>query len=585
MENLYEVRKSIRFELKPLNFFYKNQNKNSYELSNLILKHKDFIDLLSKTLFYKEVEILEEKEEDFSKYEIYKTFYFKYKWIQKIFKNEWIENKKEITLQRDKENKTSFALDEKGKYKKKNKNYMTMWDLWEKKFIRPYFEKVLVENNNSHKALEDLNRQENFLARKSDILFEIQKLNSKDLLWNLYFLFEGWYVEHKNDVNIIEQLKIKLWEIKAIINSFLENLKPSQSFWIMTDYISLNYYTRSKTEKMYDEEILEKTKKIVKSYYWNLWELYWIDKNQWIENLYKEMKTFKANQKSAFLQLLQNKTEYKDIKNPFTFTDNKEQKHENYEIKLFNDVSEENYNKMLDLTNQIEKETDKKKRTLLREKRWKHFMSKYSCQKYIFFCNEYKKVAMEYGKRKAEKMSLEREKIESRKERWFWIISTNWKSHFLNTFSVENTEKAYKNFKKDEYKSKNEIEYFILSSITLRALEKLCFKENSSFMKDILWKIDAKYTKTIEQWEKWEVRVFKSKKTLEEENIYISFLNEILEKQTTLWIIYKDWEESKKILKNSQNIDEFEINLKKETYVLEVVPKSTKSIRFSTFFE
>jgi hypothetical protein len=63
LQNLYEVRKTVRFELKPLNFTYKNENKNPYKLTVLITKHRDFIDLLSKTLFYKEIETLEKKEE------------------------------------------------------------------------------------------------------------------------------------------------------------------------------------------------------------------------------------------------------------------------------------------------------------------------------------------------------------------------------------------------------------------------------------------------------------------------------------------------------------------------------------------
>jgi len=140
------------------------------------------------------------------------------------------------------------------------------------------------------------------------------------------------------------------------------------------------------------------------------------------------MKTFKANQKSAFLQLLQDKSSYIDFtklflekedknKKYFTFKDNKEIEHKNFELKLFDDISKENYDKMLNLTNQIEKESDKQKRTKLKEKRGRHFMSKSSCAKYINFCNEYKKVAMEYGKRKALVLSLQREQIESQKER------------------------------------------------------------------------------------------------------------------------------------------------------------------------
>jgi len=67
MQNLYEVRKSLRFELKPIsdNIKFLESNK-SIVLDNfgtLILEHKKFINLLSETLFYKEVDNLIEKEE------------------------------------------------------------------------------------------------------------------------------------------------------------------------------------------------------------------------------------------------------------------------------------------------------------------------------------------------------------------------------------------------------------------------------------------------------------------------------------------------------------------------------------------
>ena len=81
------------------------------------------------------------------------------------------------------------------------------------------------------------------------------------------------------------------------------------------------------------------------------------------------MKLFKANQKSAFLQLLQNQTPFSKLKNNFEYIDNKGEKYSDYKIQLFDDITEENYNEMKDLTSQIEKSDDKKTRKELKEKR------------------------------------------------------------------------------------------------------------------------------------------------------------------------------------------------------------------------
>ena len=81
------------------------------------------------------------------------------------------------------------------------------------------------------------------------------------------------------------------------------------------------------------------------------------------------MKLFKANQKSAFLQLLQNQTPYSKLKNNFEYIDNKGKKYSDYKIQLFDDITEENYNEMKNLTSQIEKSDDKKTRKELKEKR------------------------------------------------------------------------------------------------------------------------------------------------------------------------------------------------------------------------
>lgn len=614
----YEVRKTVRFELIPQFIWtdkkpiWNNENrlKSIFDnLEKLIILHADFVNLFWKNLINENEEIIKEEEilkgnikipmeyvtdnnkeeqskikKNFSKYEVWSLLQFKYQWLEKVFKNDWIENKKKI----------KYWLDKDWNEKKKNKNYITLTDLWEDNFVKKYFfwstsdlEEDLWWFERNKKINIELSKYkfiEHDLSRISDIWNEIQKLNWRNYLWKFYILFECWYLKHKNDVNIISDLKEKLNEIKELIKILLEFTKPSQSFGFPIEHVSLNYYTRNKTPKEYEEEIKKKEVLLKQPYKWNLWELYWINKNQSIESLYKEMKIFKAKEKSAFMQLLQKQTKYENISNPFEYIDFEWNKHENYKIQLFTNIKEiednktkeklnkeQVYNKVLFLTNQIEKEANKQEKTKLKEKRWKYyFMWKNIFPDYFNFCEYYKKVAMEYWRRKADVLMLEREKILAERERWWWFITKNEnQEYFINTIPVEKTEDTYNLLKNWGFEEKEwKISYFMFSSITLRAFDKLCFKKDSSFAKQIKTRICSKFLNEFQN-NDWSIRkVIKWKKQLNEENLLLKFYNEVLEVQTTLWIIYRDWENSIKILRNSKDENEFEINLKLECYVL-----------------
>ena len=173
---------------------------------------------------------------------------------------------------------------------------------------------------------------------------------------------------------------------------------------------------------------------------------------------------------------------------------------------------------------------------------------------------------MEFWKRKAEILSLEREKILAERERWYGFLSKDASNnYYINTFDIENTKNAY-DFFSNQSQKQWEITYYILSSITLRALEKLCFSKSSNFYKwNIVQKIDGKFLKIQEVTGN---KIFKSKRELEEEENLIEFLAEVLRLQNTLWIKFKS-EKSLDNLKGCENMSDFEILLKKETYILD----------------
>lgn len=597
-KNLYEVRKTVRFELVPCvinndkkpSIIESDRNEQIYKYFKLVIqKHSQFVNLIWGTFYYFEKikkeegissiinitgldnnianeNLLNTDIKDFKKAEPSSLIQFKFKWVEITFKNDWIKSHRELKY-----------IEKNWELKKKNKNYMTLTDLWDNNFLKLYFDKWLEDNRQLNWELNNFKYIENDLSRISDIWFEIQRMNSRDYLWKMYILFEWKYITHKNDDQLIYNLLSLLVDLKNNIKLLLELTKPYHSMGFPIEHVSLNYYTRNKTQKQYSDEIEENKKSLKKPYSWSLDNLFWIDKNLPIEDLYKEMKLFKAREKSAFMQLLQQKTKYQDIWKKFTYKDFEWNEIQNYQIKLFTKnynsnwdkiSSEEGYNKMLSKTIEIEKNSNKNIIKKLKIDRWYFLMWKKSpFEDYVKFCDNYKKVAMEYWKRKADVLMLEREKILAERERWFWIITKNntW-DYYINTFSTENASKVY-NKLKDNNSNDWELKYYLFNSITLRALDKQCFKKDSSFAKSIKSKLSEKFVVEFENNDKSIRKEIKSKKSMIEDEELLEFYKEVLNKQSDINIMYRD-DNSKNILNNSKDIIEFEINLKLECYVI-----------------
>ena len=532
----YEVRKSIKFKLIP-----EIQSKPYFipdyelELPELLGSYKELIENLIN-FFYSEKEVKE-----FSKMPR-----LKHTFLKENFKEDWYAIKGRLIKKNNRWLKT--------------KNYEILDSLpFLQKVLKDFFEK----SEQLYKELDEIiSSPDNASKRKSDLRFVLQKISWNEVFKKIIKLFSLWFVDHKNDVEIVWKISEELWEFSDNIKNSIEFLKVNDSFWFPVEYLSLNYYTINKTPKEYDEEIKEKQSNLEKPYKWNLWELYWIDKNQMIEQLRNDMKMFKARQKSAFLEQLQNWVPFEEFQK-LDFIDNEWKLHRDYEILLFNDIIKGKYEEMLEITSQIAKENDKSKRKELKEKRWKYFLYH---KKYKNFCDEFKKVAMLYWRFKAEKLSLEREKEQARFERWLAILSKDldW-NYYINSFSNNDSKNAFEKLKSINSTS-GDYSYFIMKSITLRALQKLCWKEN--FKKTVVNKIDKKFTKVNENDTGRQVRKFKSFEEIGD-NI-VEFYVDILDKQRTLDVSYRSWyEEWLKKLKWAKDLDELEILLKQETYILE----------------
>ena len=554
-KNLYEVRKNASFRLEPQENAATNENlyNQDVDLSEILSKYKNFVYDL-KNLLYIEGEKVTEKEKDndlsVDKLDSSNVVHINHKYLSKYFSKEFFENYDRII--------------KRNKHWAKTKNWTTIGnnDFLEV-FFRSFFNNAF---ENINKLQELIDTKENEQKRKADIAFEIRRLLSRNHLWKIFPLFKGGYLTHKNDIKTIPELTNQAKELKELLDNAKIYFLEDSNFWVQVEHISLNYYTRNKTQKEYDELIKGKKKLLDSPYNKDISELYWIDRNLPIKQLYEEMKMFKARQKSAFFQQLQSKTPFKKFKEPFTFTDNEWIKHKEFRTELFFDVEEEYYNKMLDLTKKIEKSGSNK----FKKERWDFllFQDKWtkSFKWWSWFCSEYKKVAMEYWKRKAESLSLEREKILAEQERWWWVFSKVNNEFYINTFPIDKVKDAYQSLSKK--KNDWELSYFILSSITLRALNKLCFSKDSKFInKEILIKLDNKFLKEKEYNNKTKEIVLRKKSDLTELELIKLYYN-VLELQNSLRISYKNSDSFDK-LKSSKNLEEFELNLKNETYKLE----------------
>lgn len=611
----YEVRKSIKFKLIP-----EIQSKPYFipdyelELPELLGSYKELIENLIN-FFYSEKEIVdkEDKTSKFSNLKWFKEAFANFDFDEaeeKVFdlKNKEFSKMPRLKHKFFKENfkEDWYAIKDRLIKKNKTKNYEILDSL-------PFFQKVLKDffekSEQLYKELDEIiSSPDNASKRKSDLRFVLQKISWNEVFKKIIKLFSLWFVDHKNDVEIVWKISEELWEFSEKIQNAIELLKVNDSFWFPVEYLSLNYYTINKTPKEYDDEIKDKQDNLEKSYDWDLWALYGIDKNQTIEQLRNDMKMFKARQKSAFLEFLQMKNEFSELKELKTYLNDIEKKYKQkkwskynfyeelqnntfkldpsdvdtdidkvfkaFSVILFLETKEDDYNKALELTKKIEKSHTSSERASYKLKRWEFFkfknedwiFSKDGGKNYVWFCSEFKKVAMLYWRFKAEKLSLEREKEQARFERWLAILSKDldW-NYYINSFSNNDSKKAFEKLKNINSIS-GDYSYFIMKSITLRALQKLCWKEN--FKKTVVNKISEKFTKVNENDTKGQVRKFKSFEEIG--NNIVEFYVDILDKQRTLDVSYRSWyEEWLKILKWAKDLDELEILLKQETYTLE----------------
>ncbi|MEF2175586.1 MAG: hypothetical protein V3575_03875 [Candidatus Absconditabacteria bacterium] len=254
-------------------------------------------------------------------------------------------------------------------------------------------------------------------------------------------------------------------------------------------------------------------------------------KNMTMLELYDEIKLFKAKRKSAFIQFVGNGYTYEDLISKTTFQFKyfikSEEFIEELSVELFDDIGETNFEYFKNLTDQInglgkeinnilqplnksrkdyEREINKKTpefRTELEnrfieiskeiknkaEERGKYFNipnEKILTQNYKLLCEFYKNIALKIGQNKAKILGYQKQIIDSEKLKFYAIIIENGNNKELALIPKggQNYHQLAHDFLNDQRNSNPDgsIKIHSFKSLTLRALQKLCFKEDKEVL-------------------------------------------------------------------------------------------------------
>ena len=432
--------------------------------------------------------------------------------------------------------------------------------------------------DNCNKYLDDLellsDREENDKSRRSEKASVISKIYSKNILFFIKDFIE--YLNHKEQD--ISHLDFKIKKFEESIEWARKEYLSAQSAGILLAHSSMNYYTVNKKPKDFVKELeyLEEKKKVISSEYkqeknnFEIKEKYTLrlgnKENQWfkdycqekkktqftLEDTYILMKVFKANMKSLFLENIR-KYSIDQIKKDFT---------------LFNE--DEHIKSVIKFTNQeLYKERGElfiKKKVFDKIKRKKTYNKHFV--KWCEFIEFYKEIAIANGKIKAQIKGIEREKTEAENMKyWSFIVEEN-ANKYLWLVPKDNMQE-FKEELGSNGRQEGENTLYSMKSLTKRALHKLCFAEESSFVKEMPEELRLKQKKVKEatndkkklQKERKKNSNYKDKSELELEFLKIILKSDYARERLDI----RDFKLDK--VYQSNNNDDFEIELEKACYI------------------
>lgn len=589
-KNLYEVTKTVRFELKPS----EEEKFEKGDIKNLVTQFKNiqenFLDIFIYNFSLDELSKEQIKDEIVSKYvnlEFKKDRKIKYQWLRTYTKNEFYE-------------KTSST----------SKNYpLSSLEYVSDEFLRWINEwKYLTE-----KLTEFTDTEEDNKERRSEIAFILRSFLKRQNFRFIKNFFDSVMDLPKNkakeDDEKIKVMRKEFREIEKNLKDCEKKYLSAQSGGVRLYKASLNYYTLNKTPKEYEdlktrkEDIIYNplSKEIFQGGVNKISLFYRDEKNKKIslcvldndflqeinadadiinsnslDNLYFELKNWKAKQKSDFNEAVAgDKLSVANFREKFP---------------LF-DTSDKNFEKFYKLTKELDSldGNNAKEKAQERGSFFNKPREEIQTKNYYEFCELFKRVAMKRGKIIAEIKGIENEEVQSQMlDHWSVIAEEGDKKSVViiprqNGGKLDNHKKAHKFLEKFEIKKrekqKDDITLYHFKSLTLRALEKLCFKrEKNTFESEIRDELEEQKNYKL-------VPIYKEDWRKQPRKL-ITFYQDVL--QTTYVkknLDLVDFRGLKEFLNRTDitDLQEFESELEKVCYVK--VPLYFLKNRFNTFIQ
>ena len=418
------------------------------------------------------------------------------------------------------------------------------------------------------KALQEISKkQENSKIRDSEIFHHIKELISiRRLSYIESFLEELHGLKYFNLDQIKKELEDEVKKIAKKLKLAREEYALKISSSIEIAKASFNFYTVNKEPKEYYKQELEDIEKdIYKEKYATVFSnkiktiegvevlFHSEQEKEWMKRFFKDklnkefkknetlsldeicsvIKSFKSEQKGIFYTLipyiikekinLDGNNQKINYQNKFFKVKNKNFILYDYEFKpiknrnqlnnlfsLFN--NNEAIKTFIKKTEELEKELDPKRKTALAKERGK-LLFRNTCEFKIYcrICKQYEKIAQKRGRLISQIKGVKKERLESQQTQ-FWSMIYNLRGQKQLCLVPKSKIKKAHGF---IYKTKREessldVESYLccFESLTMRALHKLCFAEQSTFVKDMPQELKNKHreVKQIKTKNKYEIQ-------------------------------------------------------------------------------
>ena len=544
IQNKYELTKTIRFKLIEEEINEKDiklvlpkiiKSEKRENIKNRILGFIENIEKISdefKLLFFYDKETKFEDNE-YKKIKFTNKLEIKYSWLRDYTKNEFHNFKK------SKPPKT---------YKLNSVDY-----------LHDIFKERINEWLDIIRELKGLNKQpQESQRRRREFAFLFKKLLKKtnvefmrEFVKAIHNSSNVSYENYEKEIKIDERLnnlKSRFEETEKELKEMIKLYLPAQNLGLELLRATFNYYTLNKTPREYDDEIKNKKRELNNRIDEELFkrtvkdrnnkiktgENKWFkeigfskDENWTLEKSYGDIKKWKSDKKKEFMEAIQKinsieeftefSEKYKKIEREHPLFKSKKKDMKDFiektikieklssiknKIKDKQFLTDEENDFLLEhnLNKNIEKIQEKiieikKERGLFlnfkeREK------SEIITKNYYELCELFKRIAQKGGKLLADIKSLEYEELDAQLlTHWAFVLEEDNKHSLVLVPRESNNISETKKFIDGQNIEDGDKILCIFQSLTLRALEKLCFKENdNTFKKEIEKEID-KYPK------------------------------------------------------------------------------------------